>query len=257
MSAKARYENLFGEGKYYRRHLLFLGVGLAFAAMLLLGIAALGTRLGAWPYRTGFEIMAIAGYAGLAASPLALFALTQAVKWRNGRRALLSFVATATAIATFYIPLTYKREAARLPPIHDLTTDPDNPPRFVAIRPLRRDAPNSADYGGEEIAAQQRRAYPRLKSKSIELPIEVAMIQALATAQAMGWKIVANDPATGRIEATDTTFWFGFQDDIVIRLTPVGKRTRVDLRSLSRVGRGDVGTNAQRIEKYLAKLSPP
>ena len=70
----------------------------------------------------------------------------------------------------------------------------------------------------------------------------------------MGWDLVASDPASGRIEATDTTFWFGFKDDIVIRVAAAPGGSRVDIRSLSRVGVSDVGTNAARIRKYLTAL---
>ena len=71
----------------------------------------------------------------------------------------------------------------------------------------------------------------------------------------MGWEIVESDPERGRIEATDTTPWFGFQDDIVVRVRPEGVGSRVDVRSVSRVGRSDGGTNARRIEDYLEKLT--
>jgi uncharacterized protein (DUF1499 family) len=70
----------------------------------------------------------------------------------------------------------------------------------------------------------------------------------------MGWEIVAADPATGRIEATATTLWFGFKDDIVVRVSASEQGSRIDVRSVSRVGRSDIGTNAKRIREYLAKL---
>jgi uncharacterized protein (DUF1499 family) len=81
-----------------------------------------------------------------------------------------------------------------------------------------------------------------------------AFEHALATVHKMGWDLVAADAAAGRIEATDTTFWFGFKDDVVIRLRPADEGSRVDVRSLSRVGGGDVGTNAKRIRTYLDAL---
>jgi uncharacterized protein (DUF1499 family) len=71
----------------------------------------------------------------------------------------------------------------------------------------------------------------------------------------MGWEIVDSDPERGRIEATATTFWFGFKDDVVVRVRPASEGSRIDVRSVSRVGRSDVGTNAERIEEYLEKLS--
>ena len=71
----------------------------------------------------------------------------------------------------------------------------------------------------------------------------------------MGWNIVAKDPSQGRIEATDTTFWFGFTDDVVIRITPMGSGARLELRSVSRVGVSDVGTNAARIRSFVKQFN--
>jgi uncharacterized protein (DUF1499 family) len=86
------------------------------------------------------------------------------------------------------------------------------------------------------------------------IPLDQTFDKALAIAQAEGWQIVTADKSTGRIEATDTTRWFGFKDDIVVRLTPWGAGTRVDVRSVSRIGRSDIGTNARRIRSYFEKL---
>jgi uncharacterized protein (DUF1499 family) len=105
------------------------------------------------------------------------------------------------------------------------------------------------------VAAQQRRAYPDLSPVTLSAPPDQAFAAALAVAQGKGWEIVTADSAGGRIEATDTTRWFGFKDDVVIRLTEWGAGTRVDVRSVSRVGRGDAGTNARRIREFLDELS--
>lgn len=148
-----------------------------------------------------------------------------------------------------------KRTAQRVPPIHDITTDTNDPPRFADILPLRKYAPNSADYGGPDLAMQQHAAYPDIQPVTLHLPTQQTFTQALNTAAAMGWDIVAANPAEGRIEATDTTRWFGFKDDIVIRIQAQGEDSQVDVRSVSRVGKSDVGTNAQRIRVYLRKLS--
>ena len=141
-----------------------------------------------------------------------------------------------------------------MPRIHDISTDTVNPPLFVAVLPLRKGAENVASYGGKEIAVLQQKGYPDIKPLELAVPPQVAFARALDTAERMGWAMVASDPAAGRIEATDTTLWYGFKDDIVIRVTPSGSGSRIDVRSVSRVGRSDVGTNAQRIRKYLAKL---
>jgi uncharacterized protein (DUF1499 family) len=90
---------------------------------------------------------------------------------------------------------------------------------------------------------------------TIDEPPERAFLRALEAARDMGWEIVDSDPARGRIEATDTTPWYGFKDDVVVRVRAEGSGSRIDVRSVSRVGRSDVGTNARRIEDYLEKLS--
>jgi len=141
-----------------------------------------------------------------------------------------------------------------VPPIHDISTDLEHPPQFVAVLPLRAGAPNPAVYGGPEVAAAQREGYPDLHSLVVHLAPGAAFARALASARAMGWTMVAADSAAGRIEATATTRWFGFKDDVVIRVEPDPAGSRVDVRSVSRVGQSDVGTNARRIRTYLARL---
>jgi uncharacterized protein (DUF1499 family) len=167
---------------------------------------------------------------------------------------MLTIVGILIGLVVVGIPWQMKRTAQRVPAIHDISTDTDDPPRFDAVLPLRKDAPNAADYGGPEIAAQQHAAYPDVRPLLWRMPSSHAFTQALHAAEAMGWEIVAADPIEGRLEATDTTFWFGFKDDIVVRIQGQPDGSRVDVRSVSRVGRSDVGTNARRIRKYLRRL---
>jgi uncharacterized protein (DUF1499 family) len=140
-------------------------------------------------------------------------------------------------------------------PIHDVSTDTANPPRFVAVMAARNSVPhgNSADYD-DKTAQKQREIYPDITPVNLDVPPAQAFDRALAAARSFGWEIVANDPSQGHIEATATTFWFGFKDDIVIRITPQGSGSRVDVRSLSRIGDSDVGVNAKRIKSYVSKL---
>jgi uncharacterized protein (DUF1499 family) len=140
------------------------------------------------------------------------------------------------------------------PPIHDITTDTEDPPQYVAVLPLRANAPNKTVYGGDKVAALQRKAYPDLQPVTLNVPPREAFDRALATVREMGWDLVAGDAAAGRIEATDTTFWMGFKDDVVIRVRATDGGSQIDVRSLSRVGGGDVGTNAKRIRAYLDAL---
>jgi uncharacterized protein (DUF1499 family) len=151
------------------------------------------------------------------------------------------------------VPFEFQRRARTVPPIHDISTDLENPPTFDAIVPLRADAPNSLERSSE-VTELQRQGYPDLAPLTLPVPLDQAFGRALAVAQQEGWQILAADNSTGRIEATDTTRWFGFKDDIVVRLTPWGAGTRVDIRSVSRIGRSDIGTNARRIRQYLDRL---
>jgi uncharacterized protein (DUF1499 family) len=140
-----------------------------------------------------------------------------------------------------------------VPPINDITTDPANPPAFVTITAATRGAdaaPLSYDPG---FAAQQAAAYPEVGPLIVELPPDEVFPKMLAAARAMDWEIVSSDAASGRIEATATLPWWGFKDDIVVIMRPNGNGTRVDMRSKSRVGKSDLGVNAERIQEYLGR----
>lgn len=228
---------------------------LAAVAAFLLAAAGLGTRLGLWHFRTGFDLLKYGAYCGGAAFFVAVPAALHAIRTRRIPGLILATAAALAGALLAAVPITWKLNAQRLPRIHDITTDITTPPPFVAIAPLRKDAPNPATYGGPEVAALQRKAYPDIKTVVLELPQPQAFETTLAAARAMGWQIVAAVPAEGRIEATDTTFWFGFTDDIVIRVAPAGNRSLVDIRSVSRVGVSDVGKNAQRIRAFVKKLA--
>jgi uncharacterized protein (DUF1499 family) len=124
----------------------------------------------------------------------------------------------------------------------------------VALLEARNQSSNGSAYMGAEIAEQQKRAYRDIGPKVLNEPPQAAMQKVIDAARSMGWDVVASDAAAGRVEATDTTAWFGFKDDVVIRIRPNGPGSRVDVRSMSRVGRSDAGANAERIRSFMAKL---
>ncbi len=230
------------------------GFALSVLASLIVMMSGLGSRCGWWHFGTGFMFLKWGVYLGLLAVSTSLIAsiVTRPSGKRHGFMwAILGFFISLVVVG---LPWSWLQTARRVPPIHDISTDTENPPPFVAILPLRKDAPNSAEYGGSEIAAQQRTAYPDVKTATLNLSPDQAFAQALTTARKRGWEIVSADLKEGRIEATDTTLWFGFKDDIVIRIIPGDKGSRIDLRSVSRVGRSDVGTNARRIKNFLDQL---
>ncbi|MGQ0547830.1 MAG: DUF1499 domain-containing protein [Betaproteobacteria bacterium] len=132
-------------------------------------------------------------------------------------------------VASFAPPFLFQQQARAVPPINDISTDSQD--------------------------RVQREAYPDIRPVVLAEPADKAFGRALAAAQAMGWEIVSRQPAAGRIEAVDTTFWFGFKDDVTVRVSAApGGASRVDVRSRSRVGRGDAGTNAKRIRGFRAAL---
>lgn len=230
-----------------------LGLSLALLSALAAMISGLGSRWGWWDFRAGFAILPLGALGGLAAMIISLIAAIVA-RGEKGAGLPLAVAGVLIGLVVFGIPVRWVRMARSLPMIHDITTDTENPPTFIALLPRRADAPNPAKYGGPEIADQQREAYPEILPLRLNLPPDQAYNRALAAAHAMGWEIVEADSAAGRIEATDTTFWFGFKDDVVVRVTSEGGESRIDVRSLSRVGKSDVGTNARRISGYFRRL---
>jgi uncharacterized protein (DUF1499 family) len=232
--------------------LRWLAPALAAVALLLLLLAGPTVRLGLWDFGTGFTLLRWAAYLGLISVAVALATLLTRTRRRP---VLLQVAALLVGGCVAFVPWRWLQQARRVPPIHDISTDLEHPPEFVAVLPLRAGAPNPAVYGGPEVAAAQRTGYPDLQPLMVHLAPGPAFARALASARAMGWTLVAADSAAGRIEATATTSWFGFKDDIVIRVEPDPAGSRVDVRSVSRVGESDVGTNARRIRAYLARLA--
>ncbi len=143
----------------------------------------------------------------------------------------------------------------RVPVIHDITTDTEDPPAFLALIPLRQGAESSAEYDGPEAARLQKEGYPDLAPLHVSQPPTVVLPAAAAVAEQLGWAVQDVAPAEGRLEALAMTKWFGFTDDVVVRVRPEGGGSRVDIRSKSRVGRSDLGANATRIRKFLAALA--
>lgn len=225
--------------------------------LALMLAAPLGYRLHLWSALTALtRIVAFGLVAGVLAALLAVVSLA-AGGWRAGPGTtimLLAIILIGAAAAA--LPLRTKKRAEKMP-FNDVSTDTENPPTFDALLPLRRgELPDATGaYDRARLAALQQRTYPDLAPLRLAAAPAGAFVQARDAAGAMGWTIVAEDAGRGRIEAYDTTRWYGFTDDIVIRLTADNGGTRIDLRSASRVGISDLGKNAARIRAYLAALA--
>jgi uncharacterized protein (DUF1499 family) len=235
----------------------YLGFGLAIAALILLAAAPLGWRAGWWHYRFAFTwLMTYSAYVAIAAAIVSLFTLALGWPQLDGRGLLVAGLGLVIGAVLTYVPWQYNHTVRTVPRIHDITTDTDNPPNYVAVLPIRAaENANSVTYEGPKLARQQKVAYPDVAPLVVTLPPREAFSRALDTAQAMsGWTIVAADPDAGRIEASQASLWFRFVDDIVIRVAADGSGSRIDMRSVSRQGRSDFGVNASRIRTYMTEL---
>jgi uncharacterized protein (DUF1499 family) len=230
-----------------------IAFSVAAIAIVVLGAAGPVYRLGA-SLATAYEIMRWAAYIGLAASLIAAGSTVFSYRGRRWMGTLVSVLALIVGLTAIAIPMSWQRRAQRLPSIHDITTDLENPPTFEAILAKRVDAPNRLDRT-PQLSLLQKEGYPDLAPVTLPTAPATTFDRALRVAQSRGWEIVTADKSSGRIEATDTTRWFGFTDDVVVRLTPWGAGTRVDLRSTARAGAGDLGRNAGRIREFLDDLS--
>lgn len=231
-------------------------VGLALAVLAVAaGVGAgLGYRFELWSLSAAFMALRWSAYLGISAAVLSLICAVWILRQRpyNGLYPAMAGLVLGVAIAA--VPYSHLRTARSVPPIHDISTDLREPPPFVAILPLRVGASNTVAYGGADVARQQRESYPDIAPAILNIDPREAFGRALAAARDLGWEIVAAVPKEGRIEATDRTFWFGFEDDVVVRIREVDGGSRIDVRSVSRVGRSDIGTNARRVRKFLQRM---
>jgi len=142
------------------------------------------------------------------------------------------------------------------PMIHDITTDTLDPPQFAEVKKIRTDAHNTVEYGGAEIATQQQSAYPDLAPIRSTMNPDDALTEATQVVKDLGWEFINIDYNQGIVEAYDTTRLFGFVDDVVIRVRRDGAGSRIDVRSVSRYGKGDLGKNADRIRAFIRTYRP-
>jgi uncharacterized protein (DUF1499 family) len=192
----------------------------------------------------------------LAAAAIAL-GLATVVPTRPGERRrgfLAAVLAITIGLAAAWSPFQWFLEYRQVPEINDVTTDLIDPPLFNVTLQLRRDAVTPAAYPGRHFAELQRAAYPDIQPVTLALPPSEAFKRIDRVALEMGWEVVARAPGEGRLEAVDSTAWFGFRDDVVIRIRAEGPGSRIDIRSKSRAGRSDLGVNARRIRDFTQRL---
>lgn len=213
-------------------------------------------RLGLIEYEVAYATLT----AGLAVALLGALVAGAAfvVIWNEGLRGLgRAIAAFLIGVAVLVWPIYDVVRSATLPAISDVTTDPSDPPRFIAVASARPSSANPIAYPGEETAQRQREAYPGVQALEVEGNPDEVFNLALSIAERNGWRVL--DSVTprggqreGRIEAVALTLVMGFREDVAIRIRSTGGMVRIDMRSASRYGNHDFGSNARRIERFFA-----
>lgn len=218
--------------------------------LLLLAVSGLGTRYTLWSFKLGLLIWLVAVLGSIVTLLLALVCLWRRRQTDSARAHYITALASLPGvIAITLVAIAVVNAAADN--ITQVSTDRNDPPAFVAAVEKRGESSNALTYT-EEIAAIQAQAYPDIKTVHSPMDPGAAFERCLAIAESLGWEVYAREPAEGRIEAVDTTIWFGFKDDIAIRVRPTPSGSSlIDLRSASRVGVGDLGVNAKRVRQFV------
>lgn len=201
-------------------------------AWLLPLAGALGSRVHLWPWWLGFAICLLGALVSLA--------LLVRLPWCRNR------CANGWGAVPLLLPLAFVVQALRTPLVNDVSTDPNNPPQLLWASELRtaQDLP----INPAPLKAFEGKPGPLFTSAS---PAEV-ITEAHALMEQLGWQV---RPSQEGLEAVVTTGWFGFQDDVALRVFAGPKETRIDMRSASRQGQSDLGTNRARIEEFLIRLN--
>ena len=230
---------------------------IATAAVLVIAVMIFGAHLRLWEPIVGF------GYIRNYLNPIgtSLFILSAIgfiyqIMTSNRTGAIKSVIAMLIG-AALIMPMvsSFIQPAKRAPAIHDITTDMTNPPEFLALDDKRSGARNSLIYAGEDVALIQKKMYPNIKPIQSNLSAPNAFAKTLIIAQEMGWEIISKDSEILRFEATAQTIFFGFLDDVVVKVTPANGGSRIDIRSVSRVGRSDKGVNTARIVEFTENFN--
>ncbi len=227
----------------------------AVLAVVCLPVGALGSKMGIWPFTGGFMLLGVGVVLATAVFFLGVIAavLVFVRKMPAERGAVLTGVVLSLLVLMF--AGMQISTATSVPAIHNITTDTLDPPQFDKLVAVREaESANPLTYDSAKLAPLQQQAYPQVKPLISQVPPAQMLDKAVAALESMGLQVVDVNPGAGRVEATHETFWFGFKDDVVVRVRNEGGGSVVDVRSVSRVGESDLGKNAERITELLARL---
>jgi uncharacterized protein (DUF1499 family) len=232
---------------------------IAVFSLPVVAIAVLLHRLGIVEYAVAYTTL-LAGFAVAIAGLLVAFAAFVVI-WNEGLRGVGRAI-TATVIGLVLVgwPIVEFARSATLPTISDITTDFADPPRFVAVASARPHGANPIAYSGGDTARLQRAAYPGVKPFEVEANPDETFNLLASIVERRGWRVLdtvspRGGERDGRIEAVARTPVMGFREDISIRVRTGDKGVRIDVRSASRYGQHDFGSNARRIESFMAEFA--
>ena len=231
----------------WAKFVIYIGL-IGFAA---LPIGALGSRFGAWPFTTGLQVL----FGGILLAAIALVLgiacyVRASLRKRDADKMPSIMGVTASVITLAWMGVQFAT-ASSVPPIHNISTNLDDPPAFHAALEARQSCSNAHDYDEEDAKAQAEGYGDDLKGIRSSEDVATNVARAVAVAEELGWDVISEDEELGLVEAVDTTFWFGFKDHVAIRVRAEGDGAVVDLRSVSCVGQSDLGANAARIKAFI------
>jgi Protein of unknown function (DUF1499) len=241
-----------------------LAVVLAIGAVVAALIAAIGAGQGAWHFRPAFTVLRYAFFAAIAGAVLALIGLVLARRRKAAGLMLPNLIALVVALGFVLYLGNLVRTARSVPAIHDVATNLEDVPQFSRLSVRTDNLENVPDMDKPELKALppeerwkavHREAYGDLRTVSVRTNVADTIRRAEALARERGWAVAHVDTAAGLLEATETSMFFRFKDDVAVRARPgPGGGSLVDMRSISRVGGSDVGVNAKRVRSFLADL---
>ena len=225
---------------------------LAIFAVLGFPMAVIGFRLNLFPFSVSGQLIKYTLF--LSAAVFLVGILISLVKRIDNDLAKSARTSAMIALLPLIGIGTQIFVGMSVPRIHNISTDTVNPPKFDKVASLRSESHNPLEYNTEELASEQSQAYPKVKTLVSDMTLIDAHAKAKSVIESMGLALVNSDAEKGIIEATETTAIWGFKDDVVVRVVEKDGKTIIDLRSVSRIGQSDLGANAKRIEKFLAKF---
>ena len=228
---------------------------LSIVIMVMAVFSGFGVRMDWWGYFFGFQLLKASLISAIVCAIISLLLILVGLLKRIpivGKAILAAFLSISIAA----IPFFYILEFRKIPTFGEAATDFDKLPEFEVLANARNaEAEDPPLFSHGEAEAAQKKYFPDLGPITIDRSPAKAKEQVIEVLREMKFSLAAASGDERRVEATQTSFWFGFKDDVVVIITGLpGGGSRVDVRSASRVGKFDGGANAKRVAAILAAV---